>query len=83
MSGLKEDAVYGWIDLELARQRREELLREAHEARRAHAAARAVEAGGERTAFVRRLLRSVWPGGNATLATAERSGAPVCGCPAD
>ena len=83
MSSRKEDAVYGWIDLELARQRREDLLREAHEARMAHAAAQAVEAGGERTAFVRRLLRSVWPGGKVGVATAERPGAPVCGCSAD
>jgi len=83
MSGRKEDAVYVWIDLELARQRREELLREAHEGRMAHAAARAVETGGQRTALVRRLLRSVWPGDNAGVATAEKAGAPVCGCSAD
>ena len=83
MSGQKEDAVYEWIDLELARQRREELLREAHEARMAHASARAVETVGQRTALVRRLLRSVWPGGNAGVATAERPGTPVGGCSAD
>lgn len=73
----------GWIDLELARQRREELLREAHERRMAHAAARVERTGGQRTSFVRRLLRSVWPGGSAGVATAERPGATVCGCSAD
>lgn len=71
MNGRKEDAVYGLLDLEIARQRREELLREAQEGRMARAAARVVEAGGERMAFVRRLLRSVRP---------EE---PVCGCSAD
>jgi len=75
--------VYGWNDLESARQRQEELLREAHEGRMAHAAARAVETGGQQTALVRRLLRSVWSGGNAGVATAEKAGATVSGCSAD
>ena len=83
MSGRKEDAVNGWIDLEMARQRREELLREAQERRRGRTAAWAVEAGGERTSLLRQILRSMWPGGDAWVATAERSGAPVCGCSAD
>lgn len=75
--------MYGWIDLELARQRQEELLREAHEGRMAHAAARAVETRGQQTALARRLLRSVLSGGNVGVATAEKAGAPVCGCSAD
>lgn len=75
--------MYGWLDLEMARQRREELLREAHERRRATAAGWATGTGGERAAFARRILRSVWPGGNARVATAKTSGAPVCGCSAD
>lgn len=72
--------MYGWLDLEMARQHREELLREAHERRRAPAAGWATETDGERTAFARRILISVWPGGVATTKTA---GAPVSGCTAD
>lgn len=83
MSGRKEDAVYGLLDLEIARQHREELLREAHEGRIVRTAAHTAGTRGERTAFVRRLLRFVWRGGNARAATAGSPGVPVCECSAD
>ena len=75
--------MYGRLDPEIARQRREELLREAHERSRATAAGWATGSGGERTAFARRILRSVWPGGNARVATTKTVGTPVCGCSAE
>ncbi|HET7271697.1 MAG TPA: hypothetical protein VFI90_11500 [Rubrobacter sp.] len=69
MSGRKEDAVNGWIDLEMARQRREELLREAQERRRGRTAAWAVEAGGERTPS---FARSCAPCGRAVMPGSQR-----------
>jgi hypothetical protein len=78
----KEEAVYDWIDIELARQRREELLREAREKRRISAAGRTAESSGELTASILRLLRSMWPG-VVPVAKTERPGAPVHECSAD
>jgi hypothetical protein len=75
--------VYGLLDLEIARQRREELLREADEGRRARAAGWATETSGKRRAFARRILSSVRPGASAGVATTKMAGAPVCGCSAD
>ena len=75
--------MYSWLDLEMARQHREELLRDAHEGRRAHAAEWATETDGERMAFARRILRFVWSGSSAEVATTKTAGAPVCGCSAD
>jgi hypothetical protein len=73
--------MYDWIDLELARQRREELLREAHERRMTHASVRAPS--GERTTRVSRLLGILQPVRNGGLAASEKPGAPIHGCCAD
>jgi hypothetical protein len=70
-----------WIDLQLARQRREELLREAHERRMTRASGRTPSR--EMTTPVRRLMRFLQPGRNGVLAAPEKAGVPVHGCSAD
>ena len=70
-----------WIDLQLARQRREELLREAHERRMTRASGRTPSR--EMTTPVRRLMRFLQPGRNGGLAAPEKAGVPVHGCSAD
>jgi hypothetical protein len=73
--------MYDWIDLELARQHREELLREAHERRMTRASGRTPSR--ELTTPVRRLIRFLQPGRNGGLAAVEKPGAPIHGCTAD
>ena len=73
--------MYDWIDLELARQRREELLREAHERRMTRASGRTPSR--ELTTPVRRLMRFLQPERNGGLAAAEKPGVPIHGCSAD
>jgi len=73
--------MYDWIDLELARQRREELLREAHERRMTRASRRTPSRA--LTTPVRRLMRFLQPGRNGGLAVSEQPGAPIHGCSAD
>jgi hypothetical protein len=73
--------MHDWIDLELARQRRDELLREAHERRMARAARRTPSR--ELTTRVRHLIRYLQPERNGGLAAAEKPGVPVHGCSAD
>ena len=73
--------MYDWIDLELARQRREELLHEAHERRMTRAVVRAPSR--DLTTPVRRLIRFLQPGRNGGLAAVEKPGAPIHGCSAD
>jgi hypothetical protein len=70
-----------WIDLELARQRREELLREARERRMTRASGRTPSR--ELTTPVRRLIRFLQPDQNGGLAAAEKPGVPIHGCSAD
>jgi hypothetical protein len=70
-----------WIDLQLARQRREELLREAHERRMTRASGRTPSRG--LTTPVRRLMRFLQPGHNGGLAAPEKAGVPIHGCSAD
>jgi hypothetical protein len=73
--------MYDWIYLELARQRREELLREAHERRLTRASERAPSR--ELMTTVRRLMRFLQPEQNGGLAAAEKPGVPIHGCSAD
>ena len=73
--------MYDWIDLELARQHREELLREAHERRMTRASGRTPSR--KLTTPARRLIRFLQPGRNVGLAGAEKPGAPIHGCTAD
>jgi hypothetical protein len=73
--------MYDWIELELARQHREELLREAHERRMTRASGRTPSR--ELTTPVRRLIRFLQPGHNGKLAAVEKPGAPMHGCTAD
>ena len=73
--------MYGWIDLELARQLQEELLREAHERRMTRASGRTPSR--ELTAPVRRLISLLQPERNGGLAVAEKPGVPIHGCSAD
>jgi hypothetical protein len=74
--------MYDWIDLELARQRREELLREAHERRVTRAPRHAP--GRELTTRVRHLMRLLQPAQNEGIAAAEKPpGIPLHGCSAD
>jgi hypothetical protein len=73
--------MYGWIDLELARQHQEELLREAHEWRMIHAFRRTPSR--ELTTPVRRLIRFLQPERNGGLAAAEKPGVPIHGCSVD
>jgi hypothetical protein len=73
--------MYGWIDLELARQHQEELLREAHERRMTRASGRTPSR--EMTTPVRRLMRFLQPGRNSGLAAPEKAGVPLHGCSAD
>jgi hypothetical protein len=73
--------MYGWIDLELARQHQEELLREAHERRMTRASGRTPSR--ELTTPVRRLIRLLQPERNGRLAMAEKPGVPIHGCSAD
>jgi hypothetical protein len=73
--------MYDWIDLELARQRREELLREAHERRMTRVPGRTPSR--ELTTHLRRLVRYLQPERNGGLATAEKPGVPIQGCSAD
>jgi hypothetical protein len=84
MSDREEDAVNGWIDLEMARQRREELLREAREWRRRRPPARRIaEARGVRPAPIRRLLRFLRPEADDGIAAPKQPVTPVRGCSAD
>jgi len=73
--------MHDWIGLELARQRREELLHEAHERRMTRAFGRTP--GRELTTPVRRLMRFLQPERNGGLAAAEKPGVPIHGCSAD
>jgi hypothetical protein len=73
--------MHDWIDLELARQRREELLREAHERRMTRASGRT--RSRELTTPVRCLMRFLQPGRKGGLAAVEKPGAPIQGCSAD
>jgi len=73
--------MYGWIDLELARQRQVELLREAHERRMTRFARQTP--GRELMIPIRRLLRFLQPAQNGGLAAAEKPGVPIQGCSAD
>ena len=73
--------MYGWIDLELARQHQEELLREAHERRLTRASGRTPSR--ELTAPVRRLIRLLQPERSGGLTTAEKPGVPIQGCSAE
>jgi hypothetical protein len=83
VSDREEDAVNGWIDLEIARQRREELLREAREWRRMPSPRRTAEASGLRMAPIWRLLRFLRPEANDGIATPKQPVTPVRGCSAD
>ena len=73
--------MYDWIDLELARQRREELLREAHERRMLRAFVRTPSR--DLTTPVRRLIRFLQPERSGGLVTAEKPGVPIQGCSAE
>jgi hypothetical protein len=73
--------MYDWIDLELARQRREELLREAHERRMTRTAG--WTPSRDLTTPVRHLVRFLRPERSVGLATAEKPGGPIHGCSAD
>jgi hypothetical protein len=73
--------MYDWIDLELARQRREELLREAHERRLTRASG--WTPGRDLTTPVRRLMRFLQPERSVGLATTEKPGVPIHGCSVD
>lgn len=73
--------MYDWIDLELAHQRREELLREAHERRMTRASGRTPSR--ELTTPIRRLLHFLQPERNGGLAASKKTGAPIHGCSAD
>jgi hypothetical protein len=73
--------MHDWIDLQLARQRREELLREAHERRITRASVR--KPGRELMTPIRRLISSLQPARNGGLAAAEKPGVPIQGCSAD
>ena len=73
--------MYDWIYLELARQRREELLREAHERRMTRASGRTPSTG--LTTRLGRLVRYLQPEQNGGLAVAEKPGVSLHGCSAD
>ena len=70
--------MYDWIDLALARQRQEELLREAHERRKARSSRR-TPSRERMTSRVRLLMRSLKPERNGRLATAEKRSVPIQG----
>lgn len=73
--------MHDWIELELARQRREELLHEAHERRMSR-----VSGGtpvGELKSPVRRLIRILHPERTGGLAAVENPGVSIHGCSAD
>ena len=73
--------MYDEIDLELARQRREELLREAHERRIARASG--WTPSRDLRTPVRRLVRYLQPERSVGLATTEKPGVPIHGCSVD
>ncbi len=73
--------MHDWIDLQLARQRREELMREAHERRITRAFGQTSRK--ELTTPVRRLTRFLQPQRTGGLATTEQPGVPIHGCSAD
>lgn len=73
--------MYDWIDLELARLRRGELLREAHERRMTRASGRTPSR--ELTTPVRRLIRFLQPGRNGGIASSAQPGVPIHECSAD
>jgi len=73
--------MYDWIDLELTHQRREELLREAHERRMTRTSGWTPSM--ELTTPVRRLIRFLQPERNGGLAASEKPGAPIHGCSVD
>jgi hypothetical protein len=73
--------MHDWIDLELARQRQEELLREAHERRMIRASGRTPSR--EFMIPIRRLIRFLQPERTGGLAAAEKPGVPIQGCSAD
>lgn len=73
--------MHDWIDLQLARQRREELLREAHERRMARSSVR--KPGKVLMTPIHRLIRFLQPARNGGLAAAEKPGVPIHGCSAD
>ena len=73
--------MHDWIDLELARQRREELIHEAHERRVSRASGRTP--GRELKTPVRRLIRLFQPEQTDGLAAVEKPGVPIHGCSAD
>lgn len=73
--------MYEWIDLELARQRREQLLREAHERQLARAAAKTQSR--EPTTPVLRLISLLQPQQNGVLAATKKPNVPIHGCCTD
>jgi hypothetical protein len=73
--------MHDWIDLQLARQRREELMREAHDRRLTRASGQTPRK--ELTTPVRRLMRFLQPQRTGGLAAAEQPGVPIHGCSAD
>ena len=73
--------MHDWIYLQLARQRREELLREAHERRMTRALVR--KPGKELMTPIHRLIRFLQPAHKDGLTAAEKPGVPIHGCSAD
>jgi hypothetical protein len=73
--------MHDWIDLELARQHREELLHEAHERRMSRVSGRTP--GRELKSPVRRLIRILQPERTGGLAAIENPGVSIHGCSAD
>jgi hypothetical protein len=73
--------MYDLMDLELARQHQEDLLREAHERRMTRASGRTPSTG--LTTRLGRLVRYLQPEQNGGLAAAEKPGVSLHGCSAD
>jgi hypothetical protein len=73
--------MHDWIDLELARQRQDELLREARERRMTRSYGRTP--GRELTTRLRSLVRYLQPERNGGLAATEKPAVPIQGCSAD
>lgn len=67
--------MHDWIELELARQRREELLREAHERQTARASVR--KQSKELTTAARRLIRFLQPERKGAPTAKEKPGIPI------
>ena len=73
--------MYDLMDLELARQHQEDLLREAHERRMTRTSGRTPSTG--LTSLLGRLVRYLQPEQNSGLAAAEKPGVSLHGCSAD